>query len=207
MTVSSPSLIGYKLWVFESIFHRFNYRSSGIIQRSLSPESPLSFRSRTGSFLLKGKGDYTLFSPNPQLQVPLLAPYPQTRFYYGQSYLGTLFSQIQSCCQGTHHPFFLRCSMKGVGYRVWRRGSLLFFKLGFTHRLSLLLPKQVDIKTHKYRFLISSFSKQRLTQLARFLLCLRQPDAYKGKGIRYVNDKVFQKSRTKDSKKRLNSIK
>jgi small subunit ribosomal protein S13 len=42
--------------------------------------------------------------------------------------------------------------------------------------------------------------------LAKFLLFLRQPDAYKGKGIRYANDRVFQKSRAKDSKKRLSFI-
>lgn len=202
MTLSSSN---YKVWVFQSVFQRFAYRSSFINQRVLSLDPALSFHSPSASFSLRNSDLATKFSPNPNLQAPPLPSFPQTRFYYGQAYLGTLFSQIQSCCRGLRYPFFLRCSLKGVGYRVWKRKTLLFFKLGFTHRLSFLSPSQVSIRTHKYRFLISSFSKQRLTQLAKFLLFLRHPDAYKGKGIRYANDQVFQKSRTKDSKKRLNS--
>lgn len=126
------------------------------------------------------------------------------KFFYGFSQIRTFFSLFRALHLGSRRPYFVKFSMKGVGYRVWSlRGKAFYFRLGFTHRIVFYLPPHVTFRRRKYKFVLLSFDFARLTQVAKYLLSLRVPDVYKGKGIRYVGDRVFTKSRLKDAKKRL----
>jgi hypothetical protein len=128
---------------------------------------------------------------------------PFFRYFYGFSQLKTFFSLFKTLYRGFLRPYFVKFFMKGVGYRVWPlRSKAFYFRLGFTHRIIYYLPPGVSYKRRKYKFVLFSFDYSRLSQVAKHLLSLRVPDVYKGKGIRYVGDRVFTKSRLKDAKKR-----
>lgn len=80
----------------------------------------------------------------------------------------------------------------GVGYRAQLTGNKLIFTLGYSHPIEVQLPEGIKASVDPKQTQITLFGidKQQLGQLAGSLRSLRFPDAYKGKGIRYIGEKL-----------------
>jgi len=83
----------------------------------------------------------------------------------------------------------------GVGYKVEQVGQALKFSIGYSHPVNFVLPASVNCKIEKGTHLeLTSTDKEMLGQTAANIRLLRAPEPYKGKGIRYSDEKVRQKA-------------
>ena len=84
--------------------------------------------------------------------------------------------------------------IKGVGYRAMVKGSKLDLTLGFSHPVSMDLPKGVSAEVDKEgKLTLSSADKAQLGQFAANIRRWRPPEPYKGKGIRYLGETIILK--------------
>lgn len=80
----------------------------------------------------------------------------------------------------------------GVGYRAQLMGNKLIFTLGYSHPIEFHLPEGIkaSVDPKQTQITVLGIDKQQLGQVAGSLRSLRFPDAYKGKGIRYMGEKL-----------------
>ena len=85
--------------------------------------------------------------------------------------------------------------MVGVGYRALLRGTKLVLQVGFSHPVEIDPPSGITFESPQAtRIVIKGIDKQRVGQVAAEIRRLRPPEPYKGKGIRYVDEKVRRKA-------------
>ena len=84
----------------------------------------------------------------------------------------------------------------GIGFRSWsykinNSSNHLIFKIGFSRDISIEVPKSIiAISLKPTLILLKSVHKSKLSQFVSFLRSLKKPDAYKGKGVQYINEVV-----------------
>ena len=84
----------------------------------------------------------------------------------------------------------------GIGFRSWsykinNSSSHLIFKVGFSRDISIKVPKSiVAVSLKPTLILLKSVHKSKLSQFVSFLRSLKRPDAYKGKGVQYINETI-----------------
>ncbi|MEC8064292.1 MAG: 50S ribosomal protein L6 [Pseudomonadota bacterium] len=100
---------------------------------------------------------------------------------------GTSRALVANMVHGVHVGFTKELELVGVGYRVKQEGRTLVFTLGYSHPINFPLPDNVDATIEKQtKLTLKSIDKQLVGQTAANIHRLRQPDAYKGKGVRMV---------------------
>ena len=83
----------------------------------------------------------------------------------------------------------------GVGYRAAVKGRTLDLTLGYSHPIAYPIPEGIDIVVDKQNnIVVSGVDKEAVGQTAAKIRGFRSPDAYKGKGIRYVDEVVRLKA-------------
>ena len=88
--------------------------------------------------------------------------------------------------------------MIGVGYRAQAKGKVLSLSLGFSHPVDYPLPEGVTAETpSQTEILLRSADKQLLGQVAANVRGFRPPEPYKGKGVRYSDERVLRKEAKK----------
>ena len=111
---------------------------------------------------------------------------------------GTVRSNIRNLMIGVSEGFTKTLEIKGVGYRAAVAGNILSLSLGFSHEIKYIVPQGVEVKVDKQNIIISGANKQQVGQVAAELRALRKPEPYKGKGVRYTDERV----RMKEGKKK-----
>lgn len=111
---------------------------------------------------------------------------------------GTVRSNIRNLMIGVSEGFTKTLEIKGVGYRAAVAGNILSLSLGFSHEIKYVVPQGVEVKVDKQNIIISGANKQQVGQVAAELRALRKPEPYKGKGVRYADERV----RMKEGKKK-----
>ncbi len=83
----------------------------------------------------------------------------------------------------------------GTGYRAEAAGTAINLALGFSHPVSFVLPAGIAARVEEKntRIVLSGIDKQQIGQVAANLRKIRPPDAYKGKGVRYKEEKIVLK--------------
>lgn len=85
--------------------------------------------------------------------------------------------------------------INGVGYRADARGELIHLSLGYSHPIIFQLPKGVQAKVDKQTVItLEGFDRQLLGEVAAQIRKLRPPEPYKGKGIKYAEEKLRRKA-------------
>jgi large subunit ribosomal protein L6 len=112
---------------------------------------------------------------------------------------GLYRSIIANMVTGVSTGFQLQQELVGVGYKATNQGQLLDLAIGFSHEVLILLPEEVKVTTLTEKgknpiITLDSMDKQLLGQVAAKIRSLRKPEPYKGKGIRFVNEKVRRKA-------------
>jgi len=85
-----------------------------------------------------------------------------------------------------------------VGYRAQLQGSSLNLALGFSHPIEYKAPEGITIETPtQTEIIVSGCDKQRVGQVAAEIRSFRPPEPYKGKGVRYADERVVRKEAKK----------
>jgi len=83
--------------------------------------------------------------------------------------------------------------LRGVGYRAQVQGKSLNLSLGFSHPVVYVIPEGVEAKVEQSRITLSGIDKQKVGQTAAEIRAFRPPEPYKGKGVRYADERVKMK--------------
>jgi large subunit ribosomal protein L6 len=95
---------------------------------------------------------------------------------------------------GVSQGFEKKLEINGVGYRVAQQGSDLKLNLGFSHDVIYKIPQGITASVDQNVITISGISKQQVGQVAAEIRALKKPEPYKGKGIKYSDERIIRKS-------------
>jgi large subunit ribosomal protein L6 len=111
---------------------------------------------------------------------------------------GTMRALVANMVAGVTKGFEKKLSLVGVGFRAQAAGSKLNLQIGFSHPVSKDMPAGVKVETpSQTEIVIKGFDRQAVGQVAAEVRALRPPEPYKGKGIRYADEKVTIKETKK----------
>lgn len=111
---------------------------------------------------------------------------------------GTTRVLLQNIVTGVSGGFERRLEVMGVGYRVQMKGRELSLLLGFSHSVDFQIPEGITVETpSQTEIVVRGADKQRVGQVAADLRSWRPPEPYKGKGVRYVGERVVRKEAKK----------
>jgi large subunit ribosomal protein L6 len=111
-----------------------------------------------------------------------------------RSQWGTSRTLIANLIAGVTKGFEQRLEINGVGYRAAVQGKTLQIALGFSHDVNYPIPEGITIATPKpVEIVISGADRQKVGQVAAEIRDYRPPEPYKGKGIKYADERIFRK--------------
>jgi large subunit ribosomal protein L6 len=100
--------------------------------------------------------------------------------------------------QGVSKGFERKLMLVGVGYRAQAQGDKLNLTLGFSHPVVHQLPAGVKVETPtQTEIIIKGADKQKVGQVAADVRNYRPPEPYKGKGVRYAEERIVLKETKK----------
>ena len=107
---------------------------------------------------------------------------------------GTTRALVNNMVAGVSNGFSKTLEISGVGYRAQVQGKNLQLQLGFSHDVVYSIPVGVNIKCEKpTQITISGADRQRVGQVAAEIRAFRKPEPYKGKGIKYNDERILRK--------------
>lgn len=111
---------------------------------------------------------------------------------------GTLRALVANMVTGVSKGFERKLNLVGVGYRVQTQGNALKLQLGFSHDIIFDLPEGVKAECPtQTEILLKGSNKQVIGQAAAKIRGFRPPEPYKGKGVRYADERIVLKETKK----------
>jgi len=111
---------------------------------------------------------------------------------------GTFRALVNNMVIGVSEGFQKNLKLIGVGYRAQLQGNKLNLALGFSHPIEYTAPEGIKIETpSQTEIIVSGCDKQKVGQVAAEIRSYRPPEPYKGKGVRYADERVVRKEAKK----------
>ena len=111
---------------------------------------------------------------------------------------GTVRALVANMVQGVSKGFERKLTLVGVGFRAQAAGQKLNLQIGFSHPVVKDMPAGIKVETpSQTEIVIKGMDRQVVGQLAAEVRAFRPPEPYKGKGIRYVGERVVLKETKK----------
>jgi large subunit ribosomal protein L6 len=111
---------------------------------------------------------------------------------------GTVRQLVNNMVVGVTKGFEKKLSLIGVGYKAQAQGAKLNLSVGFSHPVNKDMPQGITVATPTpTEVVIKGADRQRVGQVAAEIRAIRPPEPYKGKGIRYADEKVAIKETKK----------
>ncbi|MBL8323848.1 MAG: 50S ribosomal protein L6 [Rubrivivax sp.] len=111
---------------------------------------------------------------------------------------GTARALLASMVGGVTKGFEKKLNLVGVGFRAQAQGQKLNLQIGFSHPVSKDMPEGIKVVTPtQTEIIISGADRQVVGQIAAEVRAIRPPEPYKGKGIRYADERVVLKETKK----------
>ena len=102
---------------------------------------------------------------------------------------------VSNMVVGVTKGFEKALEINGVGYRAEAKGDVLSLSLGYSHPINFNLPKGISVEVDKMtKVLVKGIDKELVGQTAAKIRDFRGPEPYKGKGIKYANEKILRKA-------------
>ena len=112
--------------------------------------------------------------------------------------VGTTRALLGNMVKGVSDGFERKLELIGVGYRAQAQGKVLNLTLGFSHPVEFSVPEGITIETpSQTEILVKGIDKQKVGQVAAEIRAYRPPEPYKGKGVRYSDERVVRKEAKK----------
>lgn len=153
----------------------------------VSVKGPLGTLKRSLSFdvVVNREGDQLTFKPNGNSK-------------RANAISGTTRALLANMVNGVTKGFEKKLSLVGVGYRAQAAGSTLNLTLGFSHPVAYKVPAGIKAETpSQTEILVKGIDKQLVGQVAAEVRAFRRPEPYKGKGVRYADERVVIKETKK----------
>ena len=111
---------------------------------------------------------------------------------------GTLRALVNNMVNGVTKGFEKKLNLVGVGFRAQAQGDKLNLSLGFSHPIVHQMPAGIKVETPtQTEILIKGIDRQVVGQVAAEIRAYREPEPYKGKGVRYADEVVTLKETKK----------
>ncbi len=111
---------------------------------------------------------------------------------------GTMRQLVNNMVVGVTKGFEKKLSLVGVGYKAQAQGAKLNLSVGFSHPVNKDMPAGITVATPApTEIVIKGADRQRVGQVAAEIRAIRPPEPYKGKGIRYSDEKITIKETKK----------
>jgi large subunit ribosomal protein L6 len=111
---------------------------------------------------------------------------------------GTLRQLVNNMVVGVTKGFEKKLSLVGVGYKAAAQGNKLNLAVGYSHPVNFDMPSGIKVETPvPTEIIIKGADRQRVGQIAAEIRAVRPPEPYKGKGIRYSDEKIVIKETKK----------
>ncbi len=111
---------------------------------------------------------------------------------------GTMRSLVNNMVFGVTQGFTKQLQLIGVGYRAQVQGKVLDLSLGFSHPVKYAIPEGITIETPSQTEInVKGADKQVVGQVCAEIRAYRPPEPYKGKGVRYSDERVIRKDAKK----------
>ena len=107
---------------------------------------------------------------------------------------GLMRALTANLVKGVSTGFERQLEINGVGYRAEVKGPTLVLTLGYSHPIEYKLPEGVSAKVDKNVLVLSAMDKQLLGAAASKIRSFRPPEPYKGKGVKYIEEKIQRKA-------------
>ncbi len=116
---------------------------------------------------------------------------PQTRSFHG-----LVRALLANAATGVSEGWVKKLEIVGIGYRAESKGKIVTFNLGYSHQIDYPVPEGIEIEVDGKANLVTvkGFDRQQVGQVAAEIRALRPPEPYKGKGIRYSDERVRTKA-------------
>ena len=139
----------------------------GVVERTVAPQMIVEVK----------EGVLTVSRPNDEKQ--------------NRALHGLTRTLLANMVEGVSNGFAKNLEIQGVGYRAVKEGNKLVMNLGFSHQVTMeeTAEIQIDVPDANH-IVIKGIDKQKVGQFAADVRAKRPPEAYKGKGIRYVGEYV-----------------
>ena len=123
---------------------------------------------------------------------------PRSGSRFAMAVTGTTRSLLANMVKGVNEGFERKLELVGVGYRAQAQGSKLNLTLGFSHPVVYEMPEGVSVETpSQTEIVLKGSDKQKVGQAAAEIRRFRPPEPYKGKGVRYADERVQLKEAKK----------
>ena len=111
---------------------------------------------------------------------------------------GTYRQLVSNMVTGVTKGFEKKLSLIGVGYKAQAQGNKLNLTVGYSHPVNMDMPQGITVATPTpTEIVVKGADRQRVGQIAAEIRAIRPPEPYKGKGIRYADEKVAIKETKK----------
>ncbi|HVU59544.1 MAG TPA: 50S ribosomal protein L6 [Candidatus Saccharimonadales bacterium] len=107
---------------------------------------------------------------------------------------GLMRALLNNMVTGVSKGFSKKLEINGVGYRVAAQGANLKFNLGLSHDVIFPLPQGITAAVEQNTITVNGIDKQQVGQVAAEIRALKKPEPYKGKGIKYADERILRKS-------------
>ena len=146
----------------------------------------VNMKGSKGALSMELNSEVELAHEDNQLTVK---PRSGSRFAVAMS--GTTRALLANMVQGITEGFVRKLELRGVGYRAQSQGKKLNMTLGFSHPVVYDVPEGITVETpSQTEVIVSGTDKQRVGQVAAEIRRFRPPEPYKGKGVRYADERA-----------------
>ena len=151
---------------------------------------------------VKGKIGSLVMPINPEVEIvqdeSVLTFSARSSAKFARAMSGTTRALVSNMVTGVSKGFEKKLDLIGVGYRAQVQGNKLNLALGFSHPIDYVAPEGIKIETpSQTEIVVSGCDKQKVGQVAAEIRSYRPPEPYKGKGVRYADERVARKEATK----------
>ena len=161
---------------------------------TVQSDNTVTVKGPQGELSQKVDADITVKQEGDQLLVTRPTDQKRHRALHGL-YRALLANMVKGVSEG----FTVKQELVGVGYRAEAKGQILEMSLGFSHDIMFALPKEIKVTTVTEKransiITLQCADKQLLGQVAHKIRSLRKPEPYKGKGVKFVGEKLRKKA-------------
>jgi large subunit ribosomal protein L6 len=114
---------------------------------------------------------------------------------------GLARTMISNMVNGVSVGFSKDLEFTGVGYRAAVSGNVLTLNLGYSHPIDYKIPAGIEVKVNKNVISVLGSDKELVGLVSADIRSFREPEPYKGKGIKYVEEKIIRKAGKTAAKK------
>jgi large subunit ribosomal protein L6 len=155
--------------------------------------STVTLKGKKGTLSLVLNSEVELSHADNQLTVTR-----RSRSQFAGAMSGTTRALLANMVEGVVEGFEKKLELVGVGYRAAAQGNKLNLTLGFSHPVNYEVPKGITVETpSQTEIIIRGADKQVVGQVAAEIRRYRPPEPYKGKGVRYTDERVVIKEAKK----------